>query len=67
MKNFKGTIIIIPRDSDEKTIKEIGNHIHNQLIGNEDYINSNIGINLDEDQVLLWIDDCKGDIPDIIF
>lgn len=68
MKNFKGEIIIIPRETDKQTIEEIGNSIHQQLVGNQDYIDSNIGIDLMSDsKILIWFDNCKGEIPDIVF
>lgn len=67
MKNFKGEIIIKPANVDKHTIEEIGNSIHQQLVGNQDYIDSNIGISLETDKVLIWFDDCKEEIPDIIF
>lgn len=67
MENFKGEIIIKPREVDKHTIEDIGNSIHQQLVGNEDYINNNIGISLETDHVLIWIDDCKGEIPNIVF
>lgn len=67
MKDFKGEIIIRPKEIHKHTIEEIGNTIHQQLVGNKDYINSNIGISLETDEVLVWIDDCEGEIPDIIF
>lgn len=67
MKNFTGEIIIKPKNIDKHTIEEIGNAIHHQLVGNRDYIDSNIGISLQEDSVLIWFDDCEEEIPDIIF
>lgn len=67
MENFKGEIIIRPKEIDKYTIEEIGNSIHQQLVGNQDYIDSNIGISLETDEVLIWFDDCKGEIPDIVF
>lgn len=67
MKDFKGEIIIRPKEIHKHTIEDIGNTIHQQLVGNKDYINSNIGISLETDEVLIWIDDCEGEIPDIIF
>ena len=33
----------------------------------DDYIDSNIGISLETDEVLIWFDDCKEEIPDIVF
>lgn len=53
MKNFKGEIIIKPANADKHTIEDIGMTIHQQLVGNKDYINSNIGISLEEDQVMI--------------
>ena len=67
MQNFKGEIIIRPKEAGKHTIEEIGNSIHQQLVGNQDYIDSNIGISLETDEVLIWFDDCKGEIPDIVF
>lgn len=67
MKNFKGEIIIKPKEVDKHTIEEIGTAIHQQLVGNKDYINSNIGISLETDHVLVWFDDCEEEIPDIVF
>lgn len=67
MKNFKGEIIIRPKEVDKHTIEEIGISIHQQLVGNQDYIDNNIGIILETDKVLIWFDDCKEEIPDIIF
>ena len=67
MENFKGEIIIRPKEVNKHTIEDIGNSIHQQLVGNQDYIDSNIGINLQTDSVLIWFDDYKGDIPDIVF
>lgn len=67
MKNFNGEIIIRLKEIDKHTIEEIGTSIHKQLIGNQDYIDSNIGINLGANEVLIWFDDCKGEIPDIVF
>ena len=67
MKNFKGESIIRPKEVDRHTIENIGNSIHQQLVGNQDYIDSNIGISLETDAILIWFDDCKGEIPDIVF
>ena len=67
VKGFKGKIIIRPKEVDEHTIEEIGTVIHHQLVGNKDYIESNIGISLETDHVLIWFDDCEGEIPDITF
>ena len=67
VKNFNGEIIIRPREVDKHTIESIGNSIHQQLVGNQDYIDSNIGISLGTDSVLIWFDNCKEEIPDIVF
>ena len=67
MENFKGEIIIRPKEVNKHTIENIGNSIHHQLAGNQYYIDSNIGISLETDEVLIWFDDCKGEIPDIVF
>lgn len=67
MKNFKGEINIRPKEIHEHTIEDIGNSVHQQLVGNQDYINNNIGISLEADGVLIWFDDCEGEIPDIVF
>lgn len=67
VKNFNGEIIIKPREVDKHTIESIGNSIHQQLVGNQDYIDSNIGISLGTDSVLIWFDNCKEEIPDIVF
>ncbi len=67
MKNFKGEIIIRPTKTDNDTLVNIGNSIHRQLAGNWDYINSNIGVSLISDGVLIWFDDCEGEIPNIVF
>lgn len=65
MKNFKGEIIIRPSRMGENATEEIGEFIHNQLIGNMDYVMSRIGIKVSADEVFIWIDDCEGDVPDI--
>lgn len=67
MKNFRGEIVIKPENPTEETLLTIGNSIHQQLVGNQDYILSNIGISIDEGSVLIWFDDCEGEIPEIKF
>ena len=67
MKNFTGEIIIRPKNIDKHTIEAIGMNLHQQLVGNKDYINSNIGINLSEKEILVWFDNCEEEIPNIIF
>lgn len=42
MKNFKGEIIIRPRETNKHTIEKICDSIHQQLAGNQDYIDYNI-------------------------
>ena len=66
MVNFEGEIIIKPKNVDKHTIEDIGMVIHQQLVGNKDYIDSNIGIRLETDHVLIWFDHCEEEIPDII-
>lgn len=66
MNNFIGEIIIRPKEVNKHTIEDIGNSIHQQLVGNQDYIDSNIRIGLETDHVLIWIDKCEGEIPDIL-
>ena len=67
MKNFKGEIFIKPVNPTEETLLEIGEHIHQQLVGNVDYVNCNIGVHVWDDSVQVWIDDCEGEIPEIKF
>lgn len=67
MKNFKGEIIIKPIKNDNGTLVEIGNSIHRQLVDNQDYINSNIVLCLRSDSIQIFIDDCKGEVPNIVF
>lgn len=67
MKNFKGEIIIKPDNTGTTTLWDIGERIHNQLVGNPDYVNSNIGVNVNDERILIWFDDCEGEIPDIVF
>lgn len=67
MKNFKGEIIIKPKNPTEETLLEIGESIHQQLVGNMDYVECNIGVRVGEDSVLIWFDDCEGENPEIKF
>lgn len=67
MKNFKGEIVIKPKYPTEETLLEIGEHIHQQLVGNADYVNCNIGVSIGKVAVLVWFDDCEGEIPEIKF
>lgn len=58
-KSLKQKITIEVRD--EKEQLRIGNFIHEQLRGNEDYINNNIILNIDvENTIRLYIfEECK--------
>ena len=62
---LKKVITIECSDNNEKMA--VGNLIHKQLRGNEDYINNNIILNIDTDNtVKLWIfKECK-EIPQIL-
>lgn len=55
------------RTIDEKEQMRIGNSIHHQLVGNKDYIDNNIVLNIDVDnEVNLYIyKECEN-VPDII-
>ena len=63
--NLKMHITI--RTTDEKEQMKIGNSIHHQLVGNQDYKNSNIVLNIDEEnEVNLYIfKECEI-VPDIV-
>lgn len=65
MKGFKGTIVIKPEEGSKVSVSDIAEHIHNQLVGNEDYINSAIGINMDNEEVFIWIDKLGSEMPEI--
>ena len=62
---LKKVITIECSDNDEKMI--VGNLIHKQLVGNKDYIDNNIILNIDTDNTVnLWIfKECK-EIPQIL-
>lgn len=64
-KDLKMHITI--RTTDEKEQMRIGNSIHHQLVGNKDYIDCNIILNIDdENEVNLYIfNECEN-VPDII-
>lgn len=55
------------RTIDEKEQMRIGNSIYHQLVGNKDYMDSNIVLNIDVDnEVNLYIyKECEN-VPDII-
>lgn len=54
--------------NDDKEQLAIANAIHEQLVGNPDYINDRIVLNIDVDGEtnLYFFDDMEGDIPTII-
>lgn len=64
-KTFKKAIEIECSSNEEKM--EVSRKIHNQLVGNKDYTNSNIVINHDEDCIVLVVifNECKEE-PEII-
>ena len=63
-KNLKMHIIIKTVNEEEKM--RIGNSIHDQMVGNKDYIDNNIILNIDEvNEVNVYIfDECEI-IPNI--
>lgn len=63
MKGIKFINIEIITETDKEKI-EIGNYIHRQLVGNRDYIDCNIVLNIDDPRtVILSIsEECK-EIP----
>lgn len=54
--------------NDDKEQLAIANAIHEQLVGNPDYINDRIVLNIDVDGEtnLYFFDDMAGDIPTIV-
>ena len=54
--------------NDDKEQLAIANAIHEQLVGNPDYINDRIILNIDVDGEtnLYFFDDMEGDIPTIV-
>lgn len=54
--------------NDDKEQLAIANAIHEQLVGNPDYINDRILLNIDVDGEtnLYFFDDMEGDIPTIV-
>lgn len=66
MEGVKRYIRIEAQTEEEKF--DIGNKIHDQLVGNKDYIDSNIVLNIDIEPctVLIWIcDECEN-VPQIV-
>lgn len=58
--------IRIKTDTEERQMA-IANSIHHQLVGNQDYIDNNIVLNIDTDnEVNLYVFEECEDIPDII-
>ena len=64
MEDLKMHIIVKTVNEEEKM--RIGNSIHEQLVGNKDYIDSNIILNIDnENEVNLYVfNECEN-IPNI--
>lgn len=67
MKNFNGEIIIKPKNINKYTLEDIGNSIYMQLVNNQNYIDGGIRLNVNTDCVHILINECTGDIPDIVF
>ena len=67
MENFHGEVII--KCFSPNQVKEIAKNIHLQLAGNQDYIDSHIGIHMCEESqyVMVWFDDYEGPMPNIDF
>ena len=61
IKHLKKAIEIECASNEEKM--KIGKSIHDQLKGNEDYINNNIILNIDEDSkvILVIFNECKNE------
>lgn len=59
-------ITIEVENPDKHEIEDIGNSIHYQLVGNQDYIDSNIVLHIGVNKIELFIDDCKFDTPTIV-
>lgn len=58
-------IKITTKSNEEKM--QIGNEIHNKLVGNQDYVDSNIILNIDEDNLVrVWISSEVNNIPDFL-
>lgn len=66
MDGLKMQIKVIVNDDKEQIA--IANAIHEQLVGNPDYINDRIVLNIDVDGEtnLYFFDDMEGDIPTIV-
>ena len=52
----------------DKEITKIANALHNELVGNEDYVNSAILINFQgtDLNIYVWPEECKQPIPDML-
>lgn len=59
--------VITIRTSTEQEKLEVGTKIHNQLVGNDDYINTRILLNMDDNEniVTLTIFEDAKSIPEI--
>lgn len=59
--------VITIRTSTEQEKLEVGTKIHNQLVGNDDYINTRILLNMDDDDnvVTLTIFEDSKTMPEI--
>lgn len=66
MDGLKMQIKVIVNDDKEQIA--IANAIHEQLVGNPDYINDRIVLNIDVggETNLYFFDDMEGDIPTIV-
>lgn len=66
VKNLVKYIVTVQCKDEEEKLR-IGNQIHRQLMGNQDYIDSRIVLNIGEpNEVNLYIDDICGELPEII-
>ena len=64
-EDLKMQIIIITNDNKEK--RRIANSIHQQLVGNKDYIDCNIVLNdYYENEINLYISNECENVPDIV-
>ena len=63
-ETLKMEVTIVTENEEEKM--KVGEHIHNQLVGNQDYIDSNIVLNIDTPNTVILdiFKECKN-IPTI--
>lgn len=65
-ESLQRIVVIETADNEEKM--RIGTSIHEQLRGNQDYIDSNIVLNVDDDcTIRLWILKACKEVPKITF